>query len=413
MSCDFLSGFQITGDKVVNPGEGITYEFKENFNWGSKERYAKIMASFANATGGYLLFGIRDDGQIVGLSNNNFEARDPADVSSYLNSLFVPAIRWDKFVCELGGCKIGVIKIEEAIEKPIISYKNGQEVKEGDIFFRYAAQSERIKFSELKAIIEVGRRMYGEKLLKSLSMIVEKGPESVKLLDLEELKEAKEDEIYLLDNSLSDSEVKVHRATESEEARGIGIKIVNVEGKAMPIMVKEFANISSELIVHTFLDQELPAKFDPMGFVERLAFETSGLVPLYFYIKEAGLTKDEAVEIIKRTKSTTKGRTTILKRLSGEEYDFRSSTYDITLDNLIKGSLRMSELQTSNVRTVLQSIRYNSKSFLEQNWNELKGIMRFLYDEYYMNSKFRSEIRWTICFVDKTLFSSWSFRLKL
>jgi hypothetical protein len=405
MSCDFLSGFQITGDKVVNPGEGITYEFKENFNWGSKERYAKIMASFANATGGYLLFGIRDDGQIVGLSNNNFEARDPADVSSYLNSLFVPAIRWDKFVCELGGCKIGVIKIEEAIEKPIISYKNGQEVKEGDIFFRYAAQSERIKFSELKAIIEVGRRMYGEKLLKSLSMIVEKGPESVKLLDLEELKEAKEDEIYLLDNSLSDSEVKVHRATESEEARGIGIKIVNVEGKAMPIMVKEFANISSELIVHTFLDQELPAKFDPMGFVERLAFETSGLVPLYFYIKEAGLTKDEAVEIIKRTKSTTKGRTTILKRLSGEEYDFRSSTYDITLDNLIKGSLRMSELQTSNVRTVLQSIRYNSKSFLEQNWNELKGIMRFLYDEYYMNSKFRSEIRWTICFVDKTLFS--------
>ena len=405
MSCDFLSGFQITGDKVVNPGEGITYEFKENFNWGSKERYAKIMASFANATGGYLLFGIRDDGQIVGLSNNNFEARDPADVSSYLNSLFVPAIRWDKFVCELGGCKIGVIKIEEAIEKPIISYKNGQEVKEGDIFFRYAAQSERIKFSELKAIIEVGRRMYGEKLLKSLSMIVEKGPESVKLLDLEELKEAKEDEIYLLDNSLSDSEVKVHRATESEEARGIGIKIVNVEGKAMPIMVKEFANISSELIVHTFLDQELPAKFDPMGFVERLAFETSGLVPLYFYIKEAGLTKDEAVEIIKRTKSTTKGRTTILKRLSGEEYDFRSSTYDITLDNLIKGSLRMSELQTSNVRTVLQSIRYNSKSFLEQNWNELKGIMRFLYDEYYMNSKFRSEIRWTICFVHKTLFS--------
>lgn len=406
MSCDFLSGFQITGDKVVNPGEGITYEFKENFNWGSKERYAKIMASFANATGGYLLFGIRDDGQIVGLSNNNFEARDPADVSSYLNSLFVPAIRWDKFVCELGGCKIGVIKIEEAIEKPIISYKNGQEVKEGDIFFRYAAQSERIKFSELKAIIEVGRRMYGEKLLKSLSMIVEKGPESVKLLDLEELKEAKEDEIYLLDNSLSDSEVKVHRATESEEARGIGIKIVNVEGKAMPIMVKEFANISSELIVHTFLDQELPAKFDPMGFVERLAFETSGLVPLYFYIKEAGLTKDEAVEIIKRTKSTTKGRTTILKRLSGEEYDFRSSTYDITLDNLIKGSLRMSELQTSNVRTVLQSIRYNSKSFLEQNWNELKGIMRFLYDEYYMNSKLRSEIRWwSICFVDKTLFS--------
>ena len=405
MSCDFLSGFQITGDKVVNPGEGITYEFKENFNWGSKERYAKIMASFANATGGYLLFGIRDDGQLIGLSNDNFETRDSADISSYLNSILAPAIRWDKFVCELGGCKIGVIKIEEANDKPIISYKNGKEVKEGDIFFRYAAQSEKIKFSELQAIIEVGRRAYGEKLLNSLRMIIEKGPESVKLLDLNELKDAKEDEIYLLDNSLPDPEVKVHRATEGEEARGIGIKIVNVEGKAMPIKVKEFANISSELIVHTFLNQMLPANFDPRGFVERLALETSGLVPLYFYIKEAGLTKDEAVEIIKNTKSTTRGRTTILKRLSGEEYDFHSSTYDNTLNNLINGSLKLNELQTSNVRTVLQSIRYNSKNFLEQNWSELKGIMGFLYDEYYMNPKFRSEIRWTICFIDKTLFS--------
>lgn len=405
MFCDFISEFQVADHKIVNLREGITYEFKENFNWGSRERYAKIMASFANASGGYLLFGIKDDGNVVGLSNHNFETHDPADVSSFLNSLFTPAILWDKFVCDLGGYTIGVIKVEEATEKPIMSYRNGQEVKEGDIFFRYAGKSERIKISELKAIIENGKRMYGEKLLKSLRMIVEKGPESVKLLDLEKLKEAKEDEVYLLENDLSNSEVKVHKATESDEAKGIGIKIVNVEGKAMPITVKEFANISSELLVHAFLDQDLPANFDPMGFVERLAFETSGLVPLYFYIKKASLTKDEAAEIIKKTKSTTRGRSTILKRLSGYEYDFNSSTHDNTLDNLINGSLKLSELQTSSVKAVLQSIRSCSKSFLGQNWNKLKDIMRYLYDEYYMNPKFRSEVRWTICFIDVTLFS--------
>lgn len=399
MSCDFISEFQVDADKVVNPREGITYEFKENFNWGGKEKYAKIMASFANSTGGYLIFGVKDDGRIVGLSNNNFEDRDPANISSFLNSLFTPAIRWGKYVCELGGYKIGVIKVEEAIEKPIISYRNGQEVKEGDIFFRYAAQSERIKFSELKSIIEIGRRIYGEKLLKSLKMIVEKGPESVKLLDMGKLKDAKEDEIYILGDSLSDPEVKVHRALENEEAKGIGLKIVKVEDKAVPITVKEFANISSELIVHTFLNQELPARFDPMGFVERLAFETSGFVPVYFYIKEANLTKDEAVEIIKKTKSTTRGRSTILKRLSGEEYDFSSSTYNNTLDNLINGSLSISDLQTSSVKTVLQSMRSRSKDFLEQNWNRLKDIMQYIYDEYYMNPKYRSEVRWTICFI--------------
>lgn len=405
MSCNFISEFHVSGDEVFNPREGITYEFKENFNWGNKEKYAKIMASFANATGGYLLYGVKDDGHILGLSNNNFEIRDPADISSFLNSLFTPAIRWDKFVCELGGHKIGVIKVEEAVEKPIISYRNGQDVKEGDIFFRYAAQSEKIRFSELKSIIEVGKRMYGEKLLENLRLIVEKGPESVKLLDLSKLKDAMEDEIYLLDDSTSNSEVKVHRATESEHARGVGIRIVNVKSKAMPIKVKEFANISSELIVHAFLDQELPPNFDPMGFVERLAFETSGFVPLYFYVREAGLTKDETVEIIKEARSTTRGRSTILKRLNGDEYDFSSSIHDNTLDNLINGSLSVSDLRTPSVRIVLQSIRSRSKNFLEHNWNKLKDIMRYLYDEYYMNPKFRSEVRWTICFIDMTLFS--------
>ena len=222
---------------------------------------------------------------------------------------------------------------------------------------------------------------------------------------MDELKDAKEDEIYILGDSSSDPEVKVHRALESEELKGIGLKIVKIEDRGVPITVKEFANISSELIVHTFLNQELPARFDPIGFVERLAFETSGFVPVYFYIKEANLTKDEAVEIIKKAKSTTQGRRTILKRLSGNEHDFKTSTHDTTLDNLINGSLKLSELQTSNVKAILQSIRSCNKSFLEQNWNILKDIMRYLYDEYYMSQKFRYEVRCTICFIDLTLFS--------
>lgn len=35
-------------------------EFKESFNWNSKDRYAKSIASFANNKGGYIVFGIKD-----------------------------------------------------------------------------------------------------------------------------------------------------------------------------------------------------------------------------------------------------------------------------------------------------------------------------------------------------------------
>lgn len=405
MSCDFISKFQIQDNFVTDPKEGINYEFKENFNWVSREKYVKIMASFANSSGGYLMFGIKDNGSIIGIINNNFEDKDSAEISSYLNSVFSPAIAWIKSVCECNSKKIGVIEVKEAAEKPIVSHKNGQEMKESDIFYRYAGQTEKIKYPELKSIIEEEKRKYGEKLLNSLEMIVEKGPETVKLLDMDELRGAKEDAIYLIDSKASDFEVKVREASESEKSEGIGLKIARVEGKVIPITVTEFANISSELIVYSFLDQELPSSYDPRGFVERLPYETSGLVPVYFFIKKASMSIEDAIQIIKKAKSTTRGRSTLIKRLTGPEYDFGSQTNSNILEPFVSGNKDCNEIKPSEIKYILQAIRSVSKDYLEHNWPKIKEIIRYLYENYYMNSKLRPELRRTICYADKMLFS--------
>lgn len=404
MSCDLFSGFKITNNRVIELKEGILHEFKESFNWAGREQYARVMASFANSSGGYLIFGIKDDGSFIGLSNYNFENRDPADISSYLNSVFSPAIVWEKLVCEYDGYKIGIIEVKEVDEKPIISHKNGQEIKEGDILYRYTDQTEKIRYPELKSIIEKEKRKYGERLLNGLKMIVEKGPDTVKLLDLDELKDLRGGKLYVIDSKPSDLEVKVREVSESGTSDDIGLKIISIEGKAVPIPVTEFANISSELIAYSFLDRELPRNYDPRGFVERLPYETSGLVPVYFFIKKASMSIEEALQIIRKAKSTTRGRSTLIKRLTGAEYNFGFQTNSNILEPLVNGRKNSNEIRTPEIKYILQAIRSVSKDYLEHNWPKIKEIIRYIYENYYMNPKLRLDLRMAICYCDKTLF---------
>lgn len=406
ITCDILSGAKIEDGKITNIREGTIYEFKENFNWNTREKYARIMASFANSVGGCIIFGVNDTGVIVGINNDNFEQKDAAQITEYLNSIFVPKIEWKKDLCTINDKKIGILYVEESNDKPIIACANGNEVKEGDIYYRYPGETRRIKQGELKSIIDEGKRKYGMKLLEEMKLIVEEGPKDFGVLDLEQIANIKDKPVYLINSGSKGKKVEVREAGQTDGSNGIALKVFNLEGPAKVIKTTESLYITSEMIVHYFLDGGLPVNYNPKGLLERLPYETSGLVPIYFYIKMANISKEDAIKIFKDSKSTTRGRSTILKRLSGEEYNFSSLTNDVILDNLINGTLSVSDLQTLNVKTVLQSIRSRSKSSLEQNWNALKDIMLYLYDEYYMNPKFRSEVRWTICFMDATLFSS-------
>ena len=57
-------------------------EFKESFNWSSKDKYAKSIAAFANNLGGFIIFGIKNNPRdLVGLKSNNFDEIDEAKIS--------------------------------------------------------------------------------------------------------------------------------------------------------------------------------------------------------------------------------------------------------------------------------------------------------------------------------------------
>lgn len=176
-----------TAAGTLKSRESNTVEFKESFNKNSTAKYAKTMAAYSNNRGGYIIFGVKDNPRtIVGLKNENFENMSQEQFSEAINSLFAPAMEWDcgTLTIEIPATdgtgasqsmKIGWIYTAEAEYKPIIAQKpnDGEKINSGDVYYRYRARSEKIKFAEMSHIIEERTAKEREGLLRLFEVIRE------------------------------------------------------------------------------------------------------------------------------------------------------------------------------------------------------------------------------------------------
>ncbi|MBP3655942.1 MAG: putative DNA binding domain-containing protein [Clostridia bacterium] len=163
--------------------ESNTVEFKESFNKANTPKYAKTMAAYSNNRGGYIIFGVKDNPRsIVGLKNSNFENLNQEQFSEAINSLFAPAMDWECGTLtidipnvdgEVISYRIGWIYTSKAEYKPIIAQKSNdtEKIASGDVFYRYRARSEKIKFAEMNRIIEKRMAKEREGLLKLFEVI--------------------------------------------------------------------------------------------------------------------------------------------------------------------------------------------------------------------------------------------------
>lgn len=165
--------------------ESSWLEFKEAFNWLSKDRYAKSIAAFANGRGGFLVFGIKNlPRELVGLQSNNFETTDEAKITGYLNTVLSPEIEYEKFTVQIKNKTVGILSVAEAKFKPVICIKNDGELREAEIYYRYNAKSERIKFPELKNLLERIKEEERKSWMEHLEKISKVGPVNAAILDI-------------------------------------------------------------------------------------------------------------------------------------------------------------------------------------------------------------------------------------
>lgn len=220
--------------------EGQELEFKEQFNLSGLADYFKDFAAFANNRGGLLVFGVKDSPRVpAGLNPAaliQFNKIDPEKITGYLLELYSSDIRWEQATFELGGKHFGVFQIEESRTKPVIAKKDegkDQQIKNGEIYYRYGGRTQKIQYAELQNIIEHRVKQNNEQWLDLMAKIGKAGPQNAAILDTERaLIEKGDTRVLVLDEVLAS---KIKFIKEGEFVEKDGATTLKLVGDVVPM----------------------------------------------------------------------------------------------------------------------------------------------------------------------------------
>lgn len=211
-------------------------EFKESFNWNSKDRYARSIAAFANNKGGFLVFGVSDNPRdLIGLRTDNFETLDEAKITEYLNSVFAPEIIFEKYVPNIKRKKVGIIRVYESSNKPVVCIKNDGSLKEAEIYYRYNAQSATIKFPELNILLDEIRKNEQKRWIELFTKVSQIGSSNAAILDTVNGKIEGRGGILVIDKGL----IPKLRFIQEGNIKETGTPILKLIGDVLPVSFKE------------------------------------------------------------------------------------------------------------------------------------------------------------------------------
>lgn len=124
--------------ELIEEGETLTCEFKLKFS--SHEKIAKEMIAFANTRGGYIIFGVDDNKNIIGLENEKAETELIIDT---IENYCEPPLNYKIDYIEFKGQEVIVVEIIESLEKPhrLQDYQNDFNINTAQVFVRVKDKS--------------------------------------------------------------------------------------------------------------------------------------------------------------------------------------------------------------------------------------------------------------------------------
>jgi hypothetical protein len=308
---------------VLRNRENSQLEFKESFNLGSLAKYSRTIAAFANNRGGHIVFGVEPSPhRLKGVNRAKFDECDPAQLTQFLNSHFSPEILWEMDTVEIFGVRLGYIYTSEADEKPIVTVANANDIKNGDIYFRYKGQSSTIRYPELRAIIDARITRERQAWLQHLRTIERVGPRNVGILDTIHGKLYGAGPPFLIDEKLLRKLKFIRRGRFSESEGEPTLRVLgdvqSVTGieKEKPVPT----GIHSDDLMTAFLAQRPLDESEARAYLREASYQNTPYLPIHYFIKLAGLSRSEAQEFIKESNSTLKSqKKNLIERIAGAQ----------------------------------------------------------------------------------------------
>ena len=124
--------------ELIEKGENIHCEFKRKFS--SPQKIAKEMMAFANTKGGYILFGVDDDKEIVGVESEKSEAELIKDTAA---NYCEPPLLYNIDFIEYKGKEVVIAEIPESGSKPhrLQDYLNKFDINKAVVMIRVKDKS--------------------------------------------------------------------------------------------------------------------------------------------------------------------------------------------------------------------------------------------------------------------------------
>lgn len=411
--------------------ESSTKEFKENFTWGSIGLYARTMAAFANARGGYIFFGITDNPRIAtGLSEkakSDFDNLDQAKLTEGLNELYSPEIHWEIGLVELPlGRTAGAIYTFESDDKPVVVRKSYQQqnakLVEGDIVYRYNSRSERIKFPELKRLLDDAKLREQRALMTHIEALVRAGAANAAILDFSaNTLQGPAGQKVMIDEGLINQISFIKEGEFDEVAGAPTLKLVGELQPATSITIGTDrivrSALSSDDVLSDFLERGNVS--NPEQYIRQAATGTTAFLPVHFYRALAQMSHEDLLEFVTEIPTRSPAKRKLLERLKSDDDMLMpppstSTQYPSTVqrkayyDQIINGKLDQVKLTTApDAQYFLDAIKSLDDEQIRANVDNLLVLMKTPFADHYSSSgKVADALRRAACRVDNAMFAA-------
>ena len=313
-----------SGDWILLGGESEDRECKAIFDPKKLTPVVKAVAGLANNKGGRIFFGISDGAFRVEGVGPEFAATDIVKIVEKVKAHLSPTPTiTTKEIIEVGGRTVGYIEVAPHDDKPVIVYRDGDGLNEGEILFRYPGQTARIKFGDLRSLLEKRDRAARSEFANAIERLADVGPKNMMMLDVQNGVMDGAAKPILIDEKLLESIRFIKEGEFDEKAGSPTLKLVGNVTPVASAPTQPIEKISPKAIFQDDILDEFLAQnrvYEPFQYIEAALAQPRQWSPVFYFARMSGQTNAEIAERLKANRRSNSGkRKVLIDRLAGRK----------------------------------------------------------------------------------------------